>query len=240
MRRNVLMAVVVGVGMCVIHPPGAAEGKGVGGTITGQVQFTGTPPARAPVKMRADPTCQQKHAEPGLSEEVMVNENGTLRNVFVYVKEGLAGSFPGSTTPVVLDQDGCRYRPRVVGLQVNQPLEIRNSDATLHNVNVKPTANPSFNIAQPVAKMKTTKKFAKPEVMVKFKCNVHPWMGAYAGVLEHPFFGVSNDSGSASLSGLPAGTYIVEVWHEMYGTQVQSVTLGDGESTSIEFSYQGQ
>jgi hypothetical protein len=220
-----------------IQPLGVAEGEGAGGTITGQVQLTGTPPQRAPVKMSADPTCQQKHAEPVLSEEVIVNDNGALRNVFVYVKEGLAGSFPPSTTPVVLDQDGCRYQPRIVGLQVNQLLDIRNSDATLHNVNAKPSVNKPFNLAQPVQGMKTTKTFSSPEVMVEFKCNVHPWMRAYVGVVAHPFFAVSDDAGTFTISGLPAGTYMLEAWHEGYGTQSQTVMVAEGQSSSVTWTF---
>jgi len=217
----------------------AAEGGSSGGTATvrGQIRFVGTPPARTPVKMSADTTCQQQHPEPVLSEEVIVNDNGTLRNVFAYVKEGLRGSFPAPTTPVVLDQTGCRYQPHVVGLQINQPLEIHNSDATLHNVNAKPHANKPFNVAQPVQGMKTVKKFETSEVMVGFKCNVHPWMRAYVGVVEHPFFAVSDDTGAFTLSGLPAGTYVIEAWHEQYGTQSQTISVADGEQASLGFTF---
>lgn len=226
--------------MQLAEAPAGAPAPAGSATVQVTVKFSGSAPAAKAVKMDADPVCRQQHARAVSSEDVVVNGNGTLKNVFVYVKEGVKGAYPAPAIGVTLNQEGCWYMPHVFGLQVNQPLEILNSDATLHNVNVKPAANAPFNIAQPVAKMKTTKKFAKPEVMVKFKCNVHPWMNAYAGVLEHPFFGVSSDAGTATLSGLPAGTYIVETWHEVYGTQVRSVTLGDGESTSIEFSYQGQ
>ena len=119
-------------------------------------------------------------------------------------------------------------------------MEIVNSDSTLHNINAKPTVNQPFNIAQPIKGMKSTKKFAKPEVMVKFKCNVHPWMHAYAGVFEHPYFGVSGDDGSFAITGLPAGTYVIEAWHEQYGTKTQTVTVADGESKSIELTFAAQ
>jgi len=204
------------------------------------VKFQGTAPARTKIKMGADPVCQQQHATPMESEEVVVNGNGTLKNAFVYVKNGITGSYPAPATPVTLEQVGCWYHPHVFGLQVNQPMEILNSDATLHNINAKPTVNTPFNIAQPVKGMKTTKKFAKPEVMVKFKCNVHPWMNAYAGVLEHPFFGVSDDQGVVTMKGLPAGTYTLEAWHETYGTQTQTVSVADGETKSIEFTFKAQ
>ena len=200
-------------------------------------RFQGSAPARTKIKMDADPICQQQHAEPVLTEDTVVNPNSTLRNVVVYVKEGVKGSFPAPTSPVVLEQSGCWYAPHVFGIQADQPLDIVNNDATLHNVNAKPTTNQPFNIAQPVQGMKTTKKFAKPEVMVRFKCNVHPWMSAYAGVLDHPFFGVTDETGNAVISGLPAGTYVLEAWQETYGTQTQTVSVAEGEQKSVEFSF---
>jgi len=190
--------------------------------------------------MDADPVCQQQHATAVRSEDVVVNGNGTLKNVFVYVKEGVHGAYSAPTTPVTLEQVGCWYRPHIFGLQVNQPLEIVNSDATLHNVNAKPMINVPFNLAQPVQGMKSLKKFTKPEIMVKFKCNVHPWMNAYGGVLDHPFFGVSDDQGAVTIVGLPAGTYTLEAWHEVYGTQTQTVTVGDGEKKTVAFSFTAQ
>ena len=190
--------------------------------------------------MDADPVCQQQHTSPMYSEEVVVNDNKTLKNVFVYVKEGVKGPFPAPTTPATMTQMGCWYQPHVFGLQVDQPFDIVNADATLHNVNAKPTSNPPFNIAQPVKGMKSTKKFSKPEVMVTFKCNVHPWMHAFAGVLDHPFFSVTGTDGAFAISGLPAGTYTIAAWHEKYGTQTQTVTVGDGESTSVDVTFKSQ
>jgi len=208
--------------------------------IRGTVKFTGTAPKRSRVQMDADPVCQQQHAEPVYTEEVVANEAGGLKNVLVYVKEGASGPFPAPAAPVVLDQKGCWYNPHVFGIQVNQPLQVVNNDPTLHNVNAKPTVNPPFNIAQPAIPgkaMKTEKKFAKPEVGVKFKCNVHSWMSAFAGVFEHPYFGVSDADGNVAITGLPAGTYVIEAWHETLGTQTQTATVGDGESKTVEFSF---
>ena len=214
------------------QPAAAAGSASIRGTIT----FTGAAPAAEKVKMDADPVCQQQHASPVMTEDVVATD-GKLKNVLVYVKEGAAGPFPEATAPVTLNQTGCWYTPHVFGIQVNQPLEIVNSDATLHNINAKPVNNTPFNVAQPVKGMKTTKKFAKPELGVKFKCNVHPWMHAYAGVFEHPYFGVSGDDGSFAITGLPAGTYVIEAWHEQYGTKTQTVTVADGESKSIELAF---
>jgi plastocyanin len=208
-----------------------------GASVTGTVKFQGTPPAAEKVKMDADPVCKQQHAEAVMTETVAVNANGTLKNVFVYVKSGLSGTYPAPTTPIVLDQKGCWYTPHVFGIQAGQPLEIINSDATLHNINAKPAANQAFNIAQPVQNMKTQKKFAKPEIGVKFKCNVHPWMSAYAGVVEHPFFSVTGAEGAFALQGLPAGTYTIEAWHEQYGAKTADVTVGDGESKTLELTF---
>ena len=215
-------------------PGSAANGSA---TITGAVQFEGAAPAREKIQMAADPVCQQTHATPVFSEAVVVNDNQTLKNVFVYVKSGLTGTFSAPATPVAIDQAGCWYAPHVLGLQTNQPLEIRNSDATLHNINAKPTQNQPFNLAQPVQGMKTVKKFAKPEIMVSVKCNVHPWMNAYIGVVDHPFFAVSDGSGAFTISGLPAGTYVLEAWHEKYGAQTQNVTVADGQTQSVDFTF---
>jgi len=216
----------------------APEAQAFGGaTLNGKATLEGAAPARDKIKMSADPVCLGQHKEPVLSEEVIAN-NGALQNVLVYVKDGLSGkSFPAPTTPVVINQEGCQYRPHVFGIQVGQPLEIVNSDSTLHNINAQPKVNRRFNIAQPIKGMKTTKAFDKPEVVVPFKCNVHPWMNAYAAVLDHPFFGVTDSNGSFTLSGLPAGTYTLEAWHEKYGTQTQSVTVTEGETKQVNFSF---
>ena len=190
--------------------------------------------------MDADPVCQQQHATPVYAEEVVASTGGTLQNVFVHVKAGANGPFPAPAAPVTLNQQGCWYQPHVFGIQVDQPLEIVNEDATLHNINAKPAVNQPFNVAQPVKGMKTTKKFAKPETMVTFKCNVHPWMRAYAGVVDHPFFSVSGADGSFAITGLPAGTYVLEAWHEKYGTQSRTVSVADGDTTSADFTFKSQ
>lgn len=218
--------------------PASAKGSSV---IRGTVQFTGKTPAPSAIKMDADPQCQLQHKAPVQKEDVIVNSNGTLKYVFVYVKQGLEGKiFPAPSTPVILDQQGCLYHPHILGIQVKQPLEIVNNDATLHNVNCKPTKSKPFNIAQPAKGMKSTKTFTAPEIMVKCACNVHPWMATYLGVLDHPYFSITGDDGSFVLSGLPAGQYTIEAWHEKYGTQTQTVSVGEGETKQVAFAFKGE
>ncbi len=213
-----------------------AEASPLGsGTISGKVTLSGSAPAPQKIKMAADPVCMQQHKDAMMSQEV-VSSSGALQYALVYVKEGVSGSFTPPAEAVVLNQIGCMYEPHVFGIQAGQKLEIVNSDATLHNVNCQPKSNKKFNIAQPVKGMKTTKTFDQPELGVSFKCNVHPWMAAYGGVFSHPFFAVTGADGSFTLSGLPAGTYTVEVWHEKLGAKSQSVTVADGQSQQVLFS----
>lgn len=208
--------------------------------ITGTVVFKGAAPAARRINVSADPYCLEHHKEkPLMSEDVVVNDNGTLRNVFVYVKNGLGNRrFAAPRQAVVLDQVDCVYVPRVLGVQVGQPMEIRNSDDTLHNVHCAANTNLPFNEAQPLKGMKKNHTFTRPEVMVFFKCDVHPWMGAYVGVVPHPYFGVTGDDGGFSLKNLPAGEYTIEAWHEKYGTQTQKVKVGEGETQTIEFTFE--
>lgn len=210
-------------------------------TIKGKVTFEGTAPAPQPIKMEADPICKALHPDGVTTEDVVVNSNGTLKNVFVYVKDGLNGQkFPAPKEPVVFDQKGCRYYPHVLGVQVGQPLQIVNSDNTLHNVHAMPTKSPQFNLGMPLQGMKLSKTFANPEVMVKVKCDVHGWMNAYIGVLDHPFFNASGEEGTFELKNVPPGTYVIEAWHEKFGAQTQNVTIGSADEVKeLDFAYKG-
>ena len=207
-------------------------------TLTGKVHFKGTPPAPQKIKVDADPTCAALHQGEVVQQACVINPNGTLKDVFVYVKKGLEGkSFETPKKPVVLDQKGCLYEPHVFGIQTNQPLEILNSDTTLHNVHALPAKNPEFNLGMPLKGMKLTKSFATPEVMIKFKCEVHPWMAGYVGVLDHPFYSVTRNEGVFELKDLPAGEYEIAAWHEHCGTLTQKVSVTDQETRSLEFTF---
>ena len=207
------------------------------GTIAGRVAFEGQAPANAQIKMSGDPVCMRENKD-GASFETFVVDAGGLENVFVYVKNGLDGYyFDTPTEPVKLDQKGCRYHPHVFGVQVGQPLEVSNSDPTLHNVHALPSVNQEFNASTPFTGTRITKRFTAREIMVPFKCDVHGWMNAYAGIVDHPYFAVSANGGKFELKGLPAGTYTIEAWHEKLGTETQSVTIGEKESKDITFTF---
>lgn len=207
-------------------------------TITGTVAFQGEPPEPQPIDMSEEPACAEKHGEQGpRTQEVVVNSNGTLRNVFVWVREGLPErDYPTPTEPATLDQDGCVYQPHVMGVQTGQQLVLKNSDGLLHNINAKPSQNRSFNISQP-RNMESTRTFTTQEVMVPVECDVHGWMQAYIGVVDHPYFAVTGDDGSFEIANLPPGEYVLEAWHETYGTQTANVTVGPDGTQQADFSF---
>lgn len=220
--------------------PAATGGGDAMGTasVTGSVQFEGEAPRGKKIRMDADPFCSKRHPKGATTENVLVNENGTLRNVFIYVKTGLEGNtYPVPDTPITLDQNGCRYEPHVQGMLAGQAIKVLNSDDTLHNINAQAKNNKPFNRAMPKYLKEVDETFTEPEVMVRIKCDVHSWMATYVGVVANPFFSVTGKDGSFDLSDLPAGTYTIEAWHEKYGTQTQEVTVGDGDSQEISFTF---
>lgn len=208
------------------------------GSISGKINFSGKTPTGRPIDMSATPACAAAHKAPLPAEDVVVNGNHTLKNAFVWVKSGLPeGTWPVPTTPAVLDQDGCMYTPRIIGVMTNQPVKFENSDPTNHNIHPLPRTNREWNESQPPKGQAKIKQFDKPEVMVPVKCNIHPWMRAYIGVVNHPFFAVTSDDGSFTIKGLPPGKYTLEAWHERYGTQDVEVTITPKEAKSVDFDF---
>ena len=218
-------------------PVDPATARPVGGRVT----FDGKAPAREIIRMSSDPSCAAGSTQKPLDNAVLVASDGSVENAFVYIKDGLdpAYTFETPTTPVVLDQKGCFYVPRVMGLFVGQPLEMANTDPTFHNVHAMPKQNREFNhgLAPGVPPMRHT--FTKPEVMVRFKCDVHGWMGAHIGVMAHPFFAVTSTDGAFSLKGVPPGAYTVEAWHEVFGTRTAQITVGAGDMAPVSFTFGG-
>ena len=207
------------------------------GNVAGRVVLEGAVPENPRIKLEADPYCLRAHPD-GARLENFVVSNGGLENVFVYVKDGLGDYyFDVPTEPVKLDQAGCLYVPHVTGLRVKQPLEISNSDETLHNVHALPMQNQEFNQGQQFRGMKLTKTFTVPEVMVRFKCDVHGWMAAWVGVTTHPFFAITGADGTFELKGVPPGTYTVEAWHEKFGTRTAQVTVGPSQAQTASFTF---
>ncbi|MEI6243680.1 MAG: carboxypeptidase-like regulatory domain-containing protein [Acidobacteriota bacterium] len=198
-------------------PAPAGRGKKVdpatAGTLTGRVTFTGTPPAPEPLQINEDPICLQALGD-AKSDALLVSADGRVQNAFVYIKDMLAEyAFDVPTEAVRLDEKGCRYSPRIFGVRVSQALEI----------------------GQPVEGSRMTQFFTAPEVMVRFKCDVHHWMSAYGGVMSHPFFAVTGPDGSFSMKGLPPGEYELAVWHEKLGTKTQLVTIGASQTQTANF-----
>jgi len=226
---------------------GADDGKpwdpAVGtATITGSVKFTGKKPRSRPIDMAgADEKCAEAHGGKRLKPDtVILNDNGTLRNVFVWVKSGVEGwSFPMPEGDAMLDQKGCMYSPHVQGMRKGQSLSIKTSDPTAHNVHGYAKVNRPFNRSQPAGAANVTIKMKRDEASppMKVKCDIHPWMNAYVAVVEHPYFSVTGDDGSFKLENLPPGTYTIEAWHEKYEVMEQTVTIGDKETKTVEFAY---
>ena len=233
-----------------VTPPTNAESAGSGpysgatGTVSGVISYTGTPPAPKKIDTSADPVCGQKN--PNLTTDDNVIKDGKVANVFVYIKEGTVESggkkvgdftWPTPTQAVVLDQNGCHYKPHVLGVQVNQKLSITNSDQTQHNVHPTPKNNPEWNQTQAIGAAPIEKTFARAETLIPVKCNQHPWMKAYIGVMRTPFFAVSAEDGTFKISGVPAGTYTVVAWREGGGQNGTEKTMqvtvpanGDGKA----------
>jgi len=205
-----------------------------GASISGTVKVKGEVKKRKKIKMDADPKCSAMHAEPPLMEDIVVDANGNVQWAFVYVKKGAEGKKPTEApAQAVINQVGCHYEPHVLGIVVGQELLIKNSDDLLHNIHALPFSNKEFNFGQPTKGLEEKKTFTTQEVMVKVKCDVHPWMSAWIGVLDHGFYAVTGADGKYAIpGGLPDGKYTVEVWHEGYKSVVSEVDVKGGAAVA--------
>ena len=216
--------------------PGVANAAS---TVSGTVTFDGKAPALKPLAMDADPVCAKKHPTPAPNEMLVLGSGNTMANILVYVSKGVpAGkTYPAPKTPVVVDQNGCQYKPHVMGIMIGQPYRILNSDGILHNIHSLPKVNTAFNKPMAATMKETTTTFEKPEPIFQIKCDVHPWMLAYIGVFTHPFYSVTGTDGKFTISGLEPGTYEITAWHERLGTQTATVTVGASDTKAQNFKF---
>ena|SRR5579862_1215838 len=206
-------------------------------SVKGTVKFEGIAPRPKPINMSADPTCARQHSAPALAQEVMTDSRGDLQNVIVYVAEGLGDrTFDIPSEPVTVEQKGCMYMPHVLAVRANQPLHVVNDDPTSHNIHPTPANNREWNKAEPPGSS-VEEAFAREEIAIPVKCNLHPWMHGYIAVFKHPYFAVTGKDGSFDLRSLPPGTYTIKAWHEKLGTATQTITVGANETKEISFVF---
>ena len=205
------------------------------GSVKGTVKLSGKAPEPATINMKADPYCAKQPA--AKDEEIAAGAGGGLKNVVVRIAKGVSNPPPPPGTPAVVDQNGCRYVPRVQVVQAGQSLEIRNSDSTLHNVHTYKGTATLFNQAHIQGMAPIKKKFPTVGDVVRFKCDVHPWITAYVLVTDNPYYAVSGEDGSFTIADVPAGKYTVEIWHERLGTQTKEVTVADGRPVELNLQF---
>lgn len=211
------------------------------GTVTGKILFTGKKPAKKKINVDEDRQCAAMHKAGLYDESVVVNANGTLANAFIYVKQGLEGkTFEPPAEPVTIDQKGCWFEPRVLGIQTGQQLVITNSDPVTHNIHPMAEINSAWNQSQDPGSEPLKRRFKQREIMIRVKCNIHSWMRAWIGAVEHPYFAVTGKDGSFELKNLPPGDYTVEAWHEQYGKQEVKVTVPPGGKQEATFTFKGE
>lgn len=203
-------------------------------TVTGTIKLDGAAPKARKIDMSQDPACS---GGMGMTETV-VSEGGNLSNVFVYVKDGLGDrAFAAPTAKITIDQHGCHYVPHVLGVMTGQTVEILNSDPTTHNIHPSPKNNKEWNESQAPKGAPLEKSFAREEVLLPVKCNQHPWMKMFVGVVKSPFFSVSGKDGKFTITGLPPGKYTLAAVHETLGEQTMQIEVGAKESKTADFSF---
>jgi len=208
------------------------------GSIAGKIRYTGKRPERKAINMSEDPACVEAHQGRAYDDSLVVTANGSLANAFLYIKSGLDGKrFAIPAEPATIDQRGCWFRPRILGVQVGQVFQVINSDPVTHNIHPMAQTNREWNHSQGPGDPPMERKFLRPETMIPVKCNIHSWMHAYVGVVDNPYFAVSAEDGSFAIRNLPPGTYTLAVWHEKLGTQEQQVTIAAHQAGVANFVF---
>ncbi|MBI4971042.1 MAG: carboxypeptidase regulatory-like domain-containing protein [Candidatus Omnitrophica bacterium] len=207
-----------------------------GGTITGKVVYKGEAITPQPINFGPEKACAASHKDKmPVNEDIVINPDNTVKWAFVRIKEDVPGDYPAPTDPVIIEQNGCIFTPHGAAVRVGQPVEFHNNDEVLHNVRGASKEGQAFNVAQPLKGMKTKKTFAKPEMGMQLKCDVHFWMAAYLHVMANPFYAITGDDGSFTIKDLPPGDYTLELWHEKLGILTKPVSVKAGETQTVDF-----
>jgi len=216
----------------------AAEAPKAFGTVKGTVAFTGKAPEMPALPRQSDPVCA---AKPMKSNEVIINSNNTLKDAFVRFTPGeVKGKYSAPDKPVLVKQQDCMYVPRVQGAVAGGIVEVENTDKTMHNVHTYKGQETVLNQGQPAGSPPIKKDNVSTEsAVLKFKCDVHPWMTGYLVVNDNPFFQTTGDDGSFTLEKVPMGTYTLEAWHSKYGLKTTKVTVEADKTVEAKFSYDG-
>jgi plastocyanin len=208
-----------------------------GASVTGVVKFKGTAEKPTRIDMSADPYCAKAHASAPTTEDLVTDAGGGLENVVVYVSDGLGTTtFPIPDQPATMEQKGCQYKPHVLAMRAGQKLNVVNSDATTHNIHPSPNNNREWNVSQPQGQP-LEQVFAREEVAISVKCNIHPWMKSYIAVVKNPYFAVTSKGGTFELKDLPPGNYTLQAWHEKLGSKTKMITVTAGASQTLEFDF---
>jgi hypothetical protein len=209
------------------------------GTLSGAVTFHGAKPPPETISMDAEQGCVQANAgKPVYNPAVLTGAHAGLANAFVYIQAGLEGkTFEPVKDQVVLDQHGCMFLPRVIGIRTRQTLDLKNGDSVAHNIHPLPVNNREWNQEQPPHAVDVEHRFPRPEVMIPVKCNIHAWMHAWIGVVDHPYFAVTGPDGRFEWKNVPPGDYTISVWHEKFGEQKQQVHLAAAGTAAVNFTY---
>jgi plastocyanin len=221
------------------YSPSATAQAAGSGTIKGEVKLTGPAPVNPMIRMGMDPPCSRENAGKRLNQEIVLKgADGGLANAFVQIDGALPASAPPAD-PVVINQKGCVYSPRVVGAQAGQTLRVINSDTLPHNVHIANSKINSFDTTQPKSGMVFNYTLKKDDTMLRLGCMIHSWMTAYIGVSPHPFFAVTDKTGTFTIAKVPPGKYTIHVWHERFGRLTRTVDVTSGGTATINFDYTG-
>ncbi len=237
MKRHYFLSVII---ILLLASAGRTESAPATGenSVKGVVRFKGTAARLTRIDMSADPYCAKAHPSAVTTEDLLADANGGLENVVVFVSGGLeAATFPIPDEPVVMEQKGCQYKPHVLAMRAGQKLKVVNADATAHNIHPMPNNNREWNVSQPPG-VPVEQVFAREEVAISVKCNIHPWMRSYIAVVKNPYFAVTDKNGAFELKDLPPGNYTVQAWHEKLGSRTQKITVGGGPTQPVEFVFQ--